>query len=202
MASIEPLDITQLLAKAGPSLEDLQKILHDLAEVTGGMTKGGGDLKKILEQVRQIVTKVNEGKGTLGLLVNDSTLYKETTETVGGAKKFVGEVDKSFFGAGNKERTQQTLNNLSNTMSNASQTAGNLQEATRGLPEMMKKADSFLDSIKKAGKSLPELVNEAETTVGDLDNTTKAVQRSWLFRRNVPKPQEHTIRMDADPGKD
>ncbi|MFI5355515.1 MAG: hypothetical protein ACHQX0_07890, partial [Desulfobaccales bacterium] len=133
---------------------------------------------------------------------NDPTLYKEITQTVGGAKKFVGEVDTSFFGAGNKERTQQTLTNLSSTMSNASQTAGHLQEATRGLPEMMKKADAFLDSIKKAGKSLPELVTEAETTVSDVDKTTKAVQKSWLLRRNVPQPKEHTIRMDTDPGKD
>ena len=202
VAAIEPLDITQLLAQAGPSLEDLQKILHNLADVTGGMTKGGGDLKNILEQVRQIVTKINEGKGTLGLLVNDNKLYKDTTETVAGAKKFVGEADKSFFGAGNKERTQQTLSNLSSTMSSASQTAGNLQEATRGLPGMMKKADTFLDSLKKAGKSLPELVNEAETTVSDADKVAKAAQKSWLLRSKVPKPKEHTIRMDADPGKD
>ncbi len=202
VASVEPLDITQLLAKAGPSLEDLQKILHNLADVTGGMTKGGGDLSKILEQVRQIVTKINEGKGTLGLLVNDSALYKETTQTVGGAKKFVAEADKSLFGTGNKERTQQTLSNLSSTVSRASQTAGNLQEATRGLPGMMQKADSFLDSIRKAGKSLPELVTEAETTISDADKAAKAAQKSWLLRRNVPQPQEHTIRMDADPGKD
>ncbi len=202
VAAIEPLDITQILAKAGPSLEDLQKILHNLANVTSGMGKPGSDFSKIMDQVRQIVTKINEGKGTLGLLVNDSTLYKEVTQTVGGAKKFVGEVDKGFFGAGNKERTQQTLTNLSSTMSNASQTAGNLQEATKGLPGMMKKADTFLDSLKKAGKSLPELVNEAETTVSDADKVAKAAQKSWLLRRNVPKPKEHTIRMDADPGKD
>ena len=37
VASVEPLDITQLLAKAGPSLEDLQKILHNMAELTDWM---------------------------------------------------------------------------------------------------------------------------------------------------------------------
>ena len=103
VAAVEPLDITQMLAKAGPSLEDLQKILHNLAELTGGISKpGGSDLAKILDQVRQIVIKINDGKGTLGMLVNDSTLYKETTQTVGGAKKLFGEVDKSFFGAGSQ----------------------------------------------------------------------------------------------------
>lgn len=200
VASVEPLDITQLLARAGPSLEDLQKILHHVADLTGGMTKPGGDLTKILEQIRQIVTKINEGKGTLGALLNDATLYKEATQTVTGAKKIVGEVDKSFFGKGAK--TQQTLTEFHNTMSSASKTASNLQEATTGLPGLMKKADSFLDNLKKAGKSLPELITEAETTVSDADQTAKAAQKSWLLRRHVPQPQEHTIRMDGEAGKD
>jgi phospholipid/cholesterol/gamma-HCH transport system substrate-binding protein len=200
VSAIEPIDITQALAKAGPSLEDLSKILHNLAEVTGGITEGKGDLRQILEQLRQIVTKVNEGKGTLGLLINDSTLYKETTQTVGGAKKFVGEAEKSFFGKGAK--TQQTLTEFHSTVSSASKTAGNLQEATSGLPGMMKKADTVLDSLKKAGKSLPELITETETAVSDADKAAKAAQKSWLLRRNVPQPKEHTIRMDADPGKD
>lgn len=200
VASVEPLDITQMLAKAGPSIEDMQKILHNLADLTSGMSKPGGDLAKILDQVKQIVTKINEGKGSIGMLLNDSTLYKETTQTVGGAKKLVGEVDKSFFGKGAK--TQQTLTEFHSTLSSASKTAGNLQEATSGLPQMMKKADTFLDSLKKAGKSLPELVTQAETTVSDADIAAKAAQKSWLLRRNVPQPKEHTIRMDADPGKD
>ncbi len=202
VASIEPLDITQLLAKAGPSLEDLQKILHNLAGVTGGLTKGEGNLGKILEQVREIATKINEGKGTLGLLVNDPTLYKEATQTVGGAKKIVGEVDKSFFGKKTEEKRNQTISEFESTVSNAKKTASNLQEATSGLPGMMKKADTFLDSLKKAGKSLPELVTEAETTVSDADKAAKAAQKSWLLKRHIPQPKERTIRMDADPGKD
>ena len=61
---------------------------------------------------------------------------------------------------------------------------------------------TFSTDLKKAGKGLPGLVTEAETTVSDVDKTAKAAQKSWLLRRNVPQPKEHTIRMDADPGKD
>ena len=45
VASVEPLDITQMLAKAGPSLENLQKILHNLATLTDSLVgkKGGID---------------------------------------------------------------------------------------------------------------------------------------------------------------
>ncbi len=199
VAAIEPLDITHLLAKAGPSLEDLQKTLHNLAEITGGMGKPGSDFAKIMEQVKQIATKINEGKGTLGMLVNDPSLYKEASQTVGGAKKIVSEVDKSFFGKGSK--TKETLAELHGTVSSASKTASNLQEASAGLPGMLKKADTFLDNLKKAGKGLPDLVSQAETTISDMDTTSKAAQKSWLLRRHVQQPQEHTILLEGEAGK-
>jgi phospholipid/cholesterol/gamma-HCH transport system substrate-binding protein len=200
--SVEPLEITQLLAKAGPSLEDLQKILHNLATLTGGMGKQGGNLTQILEQVKEIVTKINHGKGTLGMLVNDSNLYKETTETVGGAKKIVTGVEQSFFGKGSAEKRNQAIAEFQGTLSSAHQTARNLQEATTGLPQMLKKADTFLDHLKKAGRSLPELINQTETTMSDVDNTAKAAQRSWLLRWSIRKPHEHTILMDDGQKKD
>ena len=70
------------------------------------------------------------------------------------------------------------------------------------LPEISKKLDEFMTKLKQAGKGLPELVTSGDTTVNDVDKTAKAAQKSWLLRRNVPQPQEHTIRMDAQPGKD
>ncbi|MCL4502737.1 MAG: hypothetical protein M1438_12960, partial [Deltaproteobacteria bacterium] len=102
--------------------------------------------------------------------------------------------EKSFFGKEASEQRRQTFGSFSKA-------AGSLQEAATGLPSLLKKADSFLDSLKKTGKSLPDLVTEAEITISDADKTAKAAQKSWLLRRNVPKPKEHTIRMDADPGK-
>ena len=55
--------------------------------------------------------------------------------------------------------------------------------------------------MKKAGKGLPGLVTSGETMASDVDKTSKAANKSWLLRRNVPQPQEHTIRMDGEAGK-
>jgi phospholipid/cholesterol/gamma-HCH transport system substrate-binding protein len=206
VAVVEPLDITQLLAKAAPSLDDLQKILSNLASLTSDLGKSGGDLPKILAEVRQIVTKINEGKGTLGLIVNDPTLFKEATQTVAGAKKLVTGLDQGVVGAlagtPSKEKAQQTLADLNNAATNASRATGTLREAVARLPDIMKKLDEFLTNLNKAGKGLPALVTEGETAASDFDKTTKAMQKSWLLRRHVPIPQEHTILMDAAPGKD
>ena len=82
MASVEPLDITQMLAKAGPSLENLQKILGNLATLTDSLVGKEGGLTKTIDELQEIMKKINSGKGSLGLMVNDPKLYQETTETI------------------------------------------------------------------------------------------------------------------------
>jgi phospholipid/cholesterol/gamma-HCH transport system substrate-binding protein len=203
VTAVEPLDITQLLAKAGPSLEDLQKILHNIATLAGGMGEKGGDLTQILKEAKEILTKINQGKGTLGLLVNNPDLYKEATKTATGADKFITSLDQGIFGSGKKPAAGPgTLGGFHETLAKANQTVNNLQEASRGLPGMMKKIDGFLNNLDKAGKGLPGLVTSGETLFSDADQTAKAANKSWLLRWYVPKPREHTIRLDGEPGKD
>jgi ABC-type transporter Mla subunit MlaD len=208
VSSVEPLDITQILAKTAPSLQDLQKVLTNLVTITQGLAGPEGDFSQILADLKGIVRKINQGKGTLGMLVNDAALYRETTQTVATAKKILTDFDQSVFGALKvnspefKKQVQQTAENLQDTISRASETANHLQTAASRLPDILKKLDAFLTNLDKAGKGLPGLVTQGETAFDDLDTTTKAFQRSWLLRRYVPQPREHTIRMDAEPGKE
>jgi phospholipid/cholesterol/gamma-HCH transport system substrate-binding protein len=208
VASTEPLDITLLLAQAAPSLQDLQKVLNNLVSLTQGMSEPGSDFSHIMKDLRDIVAKVNQGKGSLGMFINDTAFYRETTQTITAAKKILTDFDQSIFGALNvkspqfKLQVQKTAENFQTTIAKASQTSGSLQEAAARLPNILLKLDSILTNLDKAGKILPGLVIQGETALGDLDTTTKALQKSWLLRRYVPQPQEHTIRMDAEPGKD
>jgi phospholipid/cholesterol/gamma-HCH transport system substrate-binding protein len=208
VASIEPLDITQILAQAAPSLQDLQRVLNNLVSLTQGISEPGSDFSHTMSNLKDIVAKINQGKGSLGLFVNDPALYRETTQTITAAKKILNDFDQSIFGALKvrspefKKNVAKTAENLQNTIAKASEASASLQEAATRLPNILKKLDSFLTNLDKAGKSLPGLLIQGETALGDLDTTTKAFQKSWLLRRYVPQPQEHTIRMDAEPGKD
>ena len=58
VASVEPLDITQLLAKAAPSLEDLQKILTSLVSLTEGIAEPGSEFSQIVRSFKEIISKV------------------------------------------------------------------------------------------------------------------------------------------------
>ena len=209
VTAVEPLDITQLLARAAPSLEDLQKVISNLVSLTDELAEPGSDTKRILSQVRDIASKINAGKGSLGKLVNDPGLYNDTADTMAQVRQFVGELEKGQGLLGTllkdpafKEQAVKAMAELQATFANLSKTTADLKEATARLPDMAKKLESFIANLDRAGKGLPGLVTTGETAFGDFDTTNKAIQRNWLLRRNVPQPQEHTIRMDAEPGKD
>jgi len=209
VASVEPLDITQMLAKAGPSLENLQKILDNIASLTGSLVGKEGGLTKTIDELQEIMKKINTGKGSLGLMVNDPKLYQETTQTITSARKLITDLEQSKGALGTlvndpkfKAQVEQTMTDIQATFGNLNKSSADFKEAMVRLPEISKKLDDFMTDLKKAGKGLPGLVTSGETAASDFDKTTKAVQKSWLFRRNVPQPKEHTIRMDAEAGKE
>jgi ABC-type transporter Mla subunit MlaD len=209
VVSVEPLDITQLLARAAPSLDDVQKVLTNLVSITEGMAGSESDFNKIFSELKSIVCKINAGKGSLGQLVNDPSLYRDTAETMAQVRQFIGDVEKSKGLLGTlvndpafKERAVKTMTELQGTFANLNKTTADLRDVSARLPDMAKKLDGFLANLNRAGKGLPGLVTQGESAFSDVDTTTKAIQRSWLLRRYVPQPQEHTIRLDGEPGKD
>jgi len=209
VVAVEPLDITQLLARAAPTLEDLQKIVTNLVSLTDDLAEPGSDTKKILSEVRDIASKINAGKGSMGKLVNDPALYRDTAEAVAQLRKFVGELEKGKGLVGMlvndpafKDQTVKTMAELQVTIANLNKTTADLKEAAARLPDIAKKLESFAVNLDRAGKGLPGLVTEGQTLFGDADQAAKAAKQLWPLRGYVPQPQERTIRMDAAPGKD
>ncbi len=155
------------------------------------------------------MNKINTGQGSLGLLVNDPKLYQDTKETIAKIWKVFIDVEKGTGAMGIlindpkfKAQMQRTMENLEGSTVILSKSSADVKETTVRLPEISKKLDDFMTDLKKAGQSLPGLVTSGETTLSDVDKISKAAQKSWLLRKNVPQPKERTIRMDADPGKD
>ena len=209
VTAVEPLDITQLLARAAPTLEDLQKIITNLVSLTDDMAEPGSNTKKILAEVRDIVSKINAGKGSMGQLVNDPGLYRDTAEAMAQVRKFVDGLEKGKGLLGTllndpafKDQAVKAMVELQATFANLNQITGDLKTAAVRLPDMAKKLESFVVNLERAGKGLPGLVTEGQTLFGDADQAAKAAKQLWPLRNYVPRPQEHTIRMDAAPGKD
>jgi phospholipid/cholesterol/gamma-HCH transport system substrate-binding protein len=209
IAAVEPLDITQLLARAAPSLEDLQRVISNLASLTDDLAEPGSDTKKILAEVRGIVSKINAGKGSLGQLVNDPALYRDTAGAMAQMRKFVDGLEKGkgliatlLNDPAFKDQAVKAMAEMQATFANLNQVTADLKTAALRLPDIAKKLESFVVNLERAGKGLPSLVTEGQTLFGDADQAAKAAKQLWPLRNYVPRPQEHTIPMDAAPGKD
>jgi len=195
VASIEPLDMTQLLARAGPSLENLQKILDNLAKISDSLVGKEGSMLNAFDQLKEILGKINQGQGSLGMILNDPKLYHETTATMSSARKVFADMGQSKGALG-------TLIYDPKFKAQMEQSMGSIKDGLAPLPEISKKLDELMSKLNQAGKGLPELMTSGGTMVNDVDRTAKAAQKSWLLRSHVPQPQEHTIRLDAQGGKD
>ena len=209
VTAVEPLDITQLLARAAPTLEELQKVISNLVSLTDALAEPGSDTKKILSEVRDIVSKINAGKGSMGKLVNDPGLYRDAADAMAQVRKFVDGLEKGKGVVGTllndpafKDQAVKTMAEMQATFANLNKTTADLKAAAARLPDMAKKLESFVANLERAGKGLPGLVTEGQTLFGDADQAAKAAKQLWPLRNYVPQPQEHTIRMDAAPGKD
>ncbi len=207
--SVEPLDITQILAQAAPSLQDLQKVMTNLVNLTQGMSDPNSQFGQIVTSFKEIFTKINKGQGSLGQLVNNESLYQDTAETMKQVRIFVADVakGKGLFGTlvhdqAFRDQAVKTMAEIQSGFANFNKITADVKVAAARLPDISKRLQGFVVNLDRAGQGLPGLITQGETSLSDLDITTKAFQKSWLLRRYVPQPQEHTIRMDAEPGKD
>ncbi|HEU5042082.1 MAG TPA: hypothetical protein VFT84_14735, partial [Gemmatimonadales bacterium] len=64
------------------SSEDLRQAAADLRSVMAAARNNEASLVRVLQQADSLMTRIQQGNGTLGMLATDSTLYRETTATV------------------------------------------------------------------------------------------------------------------------
>jgi phospholipid/cholesterol/gamma-HCH transport system substrate-binding protein len=64
------------------SSADLRQAAADLRSVMTAARENQVSLVRVVQQADSLMTKLQQGNGTLGMLATDSTLYRETTATV------------------------------------------------------------------------------------------------------------------------
>jgi phospholipid/cholesterol/gamma-HCH transport system substrate-binding protein len=205
VAATEPLDLQELMARAAPSLEAIQKTFTNLAKITASMENPQGDFQVALANIRETFQKINKGEGTIGLLLSDPNLYKHTMETVLSAQKLMdslnnpkGTLGMMVHDPAFRAELQKTLKNFSALSGNLKQGSVPLSEALAKLPALIAKVQSFLKNLDQAGEALPDLVDTGQSALSDMDTVAKGAKKLPLLRRYITKPKERTIRMERE----
>lgn len=73
------------------NLKDKLHVISDnVVDASSSIKNGGEKFDRTLKNTEDITDKVSSGEGTLGLLINDSSLYYDVKDTVGEVKNMVG----------------------------------------------------------------------------------------------------------------
>ena len=148
-----------------------------LKKVNGGLdtwTTLGSNLITTRERLDQLIvradniaTDLQQGKGTAGKLLTDSSIADELKTLVVKANHSMDEL-------------QVTLKNVQNA-------SGNLQIASTNLP-------AISDALGNEAKDLPGLVLQTQTSMRELERLIEAMQRHWLLRKYVNKSNPPPLR--------
>jgi len=74
--------LKDILNNGRASSADLRQAAADLRSVMTAARENQVSLIRVIQQADSLMTKIQSGNGTLGMLATDSTLYRETTATV------------------------------------------------------------------------------------------------------------------------
>ena len=92
--------IGDIMNSARATSADLRAASADAKELLGAIRAHQNTLTRILETTDTLLTKVQSGRGSLGLLARDSTLYLETTALIKSMKDLLAEIQanpRRFF---------------------------------------------------------------------------------------------------------
>jgi phospholipid/cholesterol/gamma-HCH transport system substrate-binding protein len=155
---------------------ELMPVVKRAGEGFDEWAKLGADLRKNGEQLRHLVARldnlaagVEQGKGTAGKLLTDTSLADE-------AQKLLG-------------RGNDAISQLQEMETNLSVAVKNVQNGTTRLPEIT-------DAMADEARDLPGLVQQTQVSMRELERLIEAVQRNWLVRKYVNKtnpPPAHSL---------
>jgi phospholipid/cholesterol/gamma-HCH transport system substrate-binding protein len=168
----------------GAKLENIGKILQDLAQITGQLKDPQGPLLGTLGSLNQISKTVDAGEGSLGRLVRSDELHRQIQDELNAIARLVATL-------------QETAEHLARAGSNIEEGSKNVEKSTREAPEMVDKVQELLDRLlrvsaitEKAMVEVPEISTQAREGMREVNLILQSVKENFLIRPNLPPTPE------------
>ena len=170
--------------EVGAKLENIGKILEDLAQITGELKDPKGPLLGTLGSLNHISKTVDAGEGSLGRLVKSDELHRQIQDELNAISRLVATL-------------QETADHLAQAGSNIEEGSKNMEKTTRETPEMVDKVQDLLDRLlrvsaimEKAMVEVPEISTQAREGMREVNLILESVKENFLIRPNLPPTPE------------
>ncbi|MBE2217273.1 MAG: MCE family protein [Ignavibacteria bacterium] len=165
LASIKPVEVSDIMNSLKESGDNAADVTKDLAEIIG---------------------KVNSGQGTLGQLVNNDTLYRSIDTTFRSFANYSGQLNIVFG---------KITNTVDNVSGDLDQLTNEINKITKDVSEIVRKMNSSESIVGTLltdtafANNLKELMLNANMTTQNLENGTfsfaqnmEALKHNFLFK--------------------
>jgi phospholipid/cholesterol/gamma-HCH transport system substrate-binding protein len=171
-------------SKKSPMAEDGQHILSkeplETDDIMKSLKISAENAEVITLQLSEIMMNINSGQGTLGRLIQDSTIAENINQTIENFKK---------SSEGFDETIEVTKENVFAFMESLQKTAAKTEVASNELGEIMTKINSGEGAIGMLLKDTSivnnideTIINLKESSIG-LNENMEALKHNFLFRR-------------------
>jgi phospholipid/cholesterol/gamma-HCH transport system substrate-binding protein len=176
------VDIDSKRASGGPAANNQELQTNETPNLQDVLQASQGTILRldtILDQVNQIATTLNSKNGSIGLLINDPTLYKRALATVNEISAIVDEVNNGQGSIGKLLKDDSMYDKLNDIVAKADQITTELNEG-KGSAGKLLKDDTLYNELKQTTHNLNEItagINSGQGSLGMLTKDPKMAQK-------------------------
>ncbi|MBI3599496.1 MAG: MCE family protein [Nitrospinae bacterium] len=166
----EGMAIEDIVNRVKPVLENVEKTLNKIAEITGNIPPtAAGD---ILGNIRSITEDIKKGKGTAGALITERELYNHINETVKKTESAMQKVNDILKNV--NEASGHVPEIVGTVKKDLPQILGDAQNSLKNVNDVLIGLKDILDSTKKTAKNIEEITASEIPSI--IDSTKKAAK--------------------------
>jgi phospholipid/cholesterol/gamma-HCH transport system substrate-binding protein len=205
-----------------PSIEDGDQLavakVESTEEMLNVLSENNKNLLSITDAFKKISKNILEGRGTVGMLLNDEKLYRDVELTLAGLNKASGNAQAltaslSAYGAKLNQKgglandlatdtiimrdVRATMTRLNETVSSANTMVNNLKTASADINSNSKSPIGVLLHDEATASNLKTTILNLETSTAKLDENMLALRQNFLFRRYFKKKGKNQEKEDA-----
>lgn len=200
-------NVDTVMSNLGDLAADAKNLVTDLnrnqqqvmARISDMLDENRGNLKSSLTNLNSITSKFDRGDGSLALLLNDKTLYKNTNEVTANLKSITARIEKGEGTIGRLVtddsfyvEAKGALASMNEGMKDVKEIAGKINrgEGTMGQLVNDKNLYAELSGASRNIKEITEKINNGEGTMGKLVNEDKLYRDATATLKKTEQAME------------
>jgi phospholipid/cholesterol/gamma-HCH transport system substrate-binding protein len=175
---------TTLSVDNGDYLKSIKPV--DIGDILNNLNESTKEAEKIAKEITDIATKVNEGQGTLGLLVNNSSLYYTIDSTMRSFASYTGTINQLLYKTSNA--VDQVSKDINDFTYQIRLITNDISDITRKINSSESLVGTLLTDTSFAN-NLKQVIINANQTTSNLERgaygfyqNMEALKHNFLFK--------------------